>query len=137
MKVSSVGTDVLVTPIAVYSHVVIEKSFAGGSEGFDGEYIALLHTLAGLSFHKWNLLVPVDLVAQNVMASDVSNRFDWNDLSIELDFVALHYFLDLSADVVYTGIDASFLEDSLISMNVDRMGTTHLEPSIGGCLHSR
>ena len=36
-------------------------------------------------------------------------RIDRNDLSVELDFVALHYLLDCFTDVIYPGIDASFL----------------------------
>ena len=107
MKTSSAG--MLIAPIAVNSHVVSEISFASAAKGFNGEHIAFFHALGGLGLDKGNLFVAMDLVAQDVMASDVPNRSDRDDLSIELDLIALHYFLDCLTNVIYPGIDARFL----------------------------
>lgn len=107
MKTSSTG--MLIAPVAVNSHVISDISFASAAEGFNGEHIAFFHTLAGFGLDEGNSFVAMDMVAQDVMASDVPNRFDRNDLSVELDFVALHYFLDCLTDVIHPGIDASFL----------------------------
>jgi len=43
------------------------------------------------------------------VARDVLNGFDRESLSVELDFVALHHFLDHFADVIDPGIDSSLL----------------------------
>jgi len=118
MKTSSAG--MLIAPVAVNSYVISEIGFASAAEGFDGEHIAFFHALGGSGLDEGDLFVAMDLVAQDVMASDVPNRFDRDDLSVKLDFVALHYFLDCLTDVIHPRIDASFLE-----------------PSIGGCLDSR
>jgi len=107
MKTSSAG--MLIAPVAVNSYVVSNISFASAAEGFDGEHIAFFHALGGSGLDEGDLFVAMDLVAQDVMASDIPNRFDRDDLSVELDFVALHYFLDCLTDVIHPGIDASFL----------------------------
>lgn len=107
MKTSSAG--MLIASVAVNSYVVFEISFASAAEGFDGEHLAFFHALGGLGLDEGDLFVTMDFVAQDVMASDIPNCFDRDDLSIELDFVALHYFLDCLADVIHPGIDASFL----------------------------
>lgn len=135
MKTSSAG--MLIAPVAVNSYVISDISFASAAEGFDGEHIAFFHALSGSGFDEGDLFAAMDLVAQDVMASDVPNRFDRDDLSVELDFVALHYFLDCLTDVIHPGIDASFL-GAFISFADGMQGRfADLEPSIGGCLDSR
>ena len=107
MKTSSAG--MLIAPVSVNSYVISEISFASAAEGFDGEHIAFFHALGGSGLDEGDLFVAMDLVAQDVMASDVPNGFDRDDLSVELDFVAFHYFLDCLTDMIYPGINASFL----------------------------
>ncbi len=107
MKTSSAG--MFIAPVTINSYIISEISFARAAERFDGEHIAFFHALGSLGLNEGDLLVAVDLVAQDVVASEISNRFDRDDLSVELNFVALHYFLDCFADVVHPGIDASFL----------------------------
>lgn len=109
VKTSSAG--MVIAPVAVYSYVISEISFASAAEGFDGEHVAFFHALVGLGLDEGDLFVAMDLVAQDVMASNVPNRFDRDGLSVELEFVALHYFLDCLTDVINPGIDASFLGD--------------------------
>ena len=107
METSSAG--MLVAPVAVKSYVISDISFASAAEGFDGEHIAFFHALGGSGLDERDLFVAMDLVAQDVMASNVPKRFDRDDPSVELDFVALHYFLDCFTDVIHPRIDASFL----------------------------
>lgn len=107
MKTRSAG--MLVAPVAVDPDVVSEISFAGAAESFDGEDLAFFHALRGRRLDEGDLFGAVDLVAQDVVAGDVADRFDGDGLAVELDFVALHDFLDGRADVVDSGVDASFL----------------------------
>ena len=136
MKTSSTG--MLIAPIAVNSYVVSEISFPSAAKGFNGEHIAFFHALGGLGLDEGDLFVAMDLVAQNVVASDVSNRFDRDNLSIKLHLVTLHYFLDCLTDMIYPGIYASFLGVCSFSFADTMQGNfAYLEPSIGGCLDSR
>ena len=100
---------VLVASVAVDADVVSDVGFASAAEGLDGEHVAFFHALRGSSFDKGDLFVAVDFVAQDVVAREVPNRFDGNSLSVDLDFVALHRFLDRLTDVIDSGVDASFL----------------------------
>ncbi len=68
------------------------------------------------------------------MASDVPNRFDRDDLSVELDFVALHYFLDCLTDVIHPGIDASFLGVYLALQTPCRADSLTLSPVLVAAL---
>ena len=83
---------------------------SSGAEGFDREDIAFFHALIRLSLDERNLLVAMNPVAQDVMASDVLDSFDRNGLAINLDLVTFHYFLDITADLVNPGVDAGFLQ---------------------------
>ena len=109
MKISSAG--VLVASVAVNAYFVPGVASASAAEGLDCKHIPFFHALVGSSFDKRNLLLAVDLVAQDVVASDAPNCFDGDDPSVELDFVAFHYFLDRFANVINSGIDASFLDN--------------------------
>lgn len=104
------GVGMLVASVAVDANVVSEVGFPRATKRFDGEDIALFHTLVGLCFDEWDLLVAVDAVAQDVVPSDVSNGFHRNHFSLEFHFVALHYFLDGFTDVIDPGINTSFLK---------------------------
>lgn len=107
MKASSAG--MYVAAVTVNSHIVSEISLASAAEGFDREHITLFHALSGVSFDERNLFVTMDLVAQNIMTSNISNRFDRNNLLVELDLITLHYLLNCLTDVIDAGINASFL----------------------------
>ena len=132
MKTSSAG--MLIAPVAVYSYVISEISFASAAEGFNGEHIAFFHALGGMGLNERDLFVAMDLVAQDVMASDVPNGFDRDDLSVELDFVALHYLLDCLTDVIHAGIDASFLGDDLALQTPYRADSLTLSPVLVAAL---
>ncbi len=132
MKTSSAG--MLIAPVAVNSYVISDITFAGAAKGFDGEHIAFFHALGGSGLDEGDLFVAMDLVAQDVMASDVPNRFDGDDLSVELDFVALHYFLDCLTDVIHPGIDASFLGVYLALQTSCRAGSLTLRPVLVAAL---
>jgi hypothetical protein len=132
MKTSSAG--MLIAPVAVNSYVISDITFASAAEGFDGEHIAFFHALGGLGLDKGDLFIAMNLVAQDVMASDVPNRFDRDDLSVELDFVALHYFLNCLTDVIHPGIDASFLGVYLALQTPCRADSLTLSPVLVAAL---
>ena len=132
MKTSSAG--MLIAPVAVNSYVISDISFASAAKGFDGEHIAFFHALGGSGLDERDLLVAMDLVAQDVMATDVPNCFDRDDLSVELDFVALHYFLDCLTDVIHPGIDASFLGVYLALQTPCRADSLTLSPVLVAAL---
>ncbi len=132
MKTSSAG--MLIARVAVNSYVMSDITFASAAEGFDGEHIAFFHALGRSGLDEGDLFVAMDLVAQDVMASDVPNRFDGDDLLVELDFVALHYFLDCLADVINPGIDASFLGVYLALQTSCRAGSLTLRPVLVAAL---
>lgn len=104
------SASVLIAPVAVDSYIVSDISFAGAAESFDGEHIAFLHALVGLGLDEGDLFVAMDLVAEDVVACDTTSRSDGNGLSVELDLVALHHFLDGFADVVYPSVNPGFLQ---------------------------
>jgi len=124
MKISSAG--MLIALVAVNFYVISDITFVSAAKDFDGEHIAFFHALSDSSLDEENLFVVMDLVAQNVMISDVPNRFDEDDLSIELDFVALHYFLNCLTDVIHSGIDVSFLSVYLALQTSCRAGSLTL-----------
>lgn len=132
MKTSSAG--MLIASVAVNSYVISDISFASAAEGFDGEHIAFFHALGNSGLDEGDLFAAMDLVAQDVMASDVPNRFDRDDLSVELDFVALHYFLDCLTDVIHPGIDASFLGLYLALQTPCRADSLTLSPVLVAAL---
>jgi len=132
MKTSSAG--MLIAPIAVNSYVISEISFASAAEGFDSEHLAFFHALGGLGLDEGDLFAAMDLVAQDVMAGDVPNRFDRDDLPVELDFVALHDFLDCLTDMIYPGIDASFLGVYLALQTPCRADSLTLSPVLVAAL---
>lgn len=111
--VETSGADILITPITVDTHIVIHVAFSSGGKGFDGKDFTFFHTLIGLSLVEGDLLASMDMVAENIVASDVTNCFDRDDLAIKLNFVALHHFLDILTDVVHASIDASLFQSSI------------------------
>ena len=131
-KTDSAG--MLIAAVAVNSYVICEISFASTAKGFDGEHVAFFHTLGGSGLDEGDLFFAMDLVAQDVMASDVPNRFDRDDLSVELDFVALHYFLDRLTDVIHPGIDTSFLSVYLALWTPRTAGSLTLSPVLVAAL---
>ena len=134
MKTSS--PSVLIASVAVDSYIISKITSTGGAKGLDREYIAFFHALICSSFDKGDLFLAMDLVAQNIVASDGPNRFDWDCLSVELDFVTLHYFLDCFTNVVNPSIDASFLGDSFSLESDTQDKFVYLESSIGSCFDS-
>lgn len=103
------SVDSLVTTIAVYSVIVSDTAFAGAPKRLDGEDVSFFHTLICLRFGEGNLLVAVDLVAEDVVAGEAADGFDGDRFAVQLDFVAFHGFLDYAADVVDAGVNSGFL----------------------------
>lgn len=102
--------DMLITTISVDTDIIHQIAIASGTEGFDRKDVAFSHALACLSLDERDLLVAMNLVAQNVMASDVLDCFHRNGLAIEFDLVTFHHFLDVPADLVNPGVYAGLLQ---------------------------
>lgn len=100
VKTSTAG--MLIASVAVNSYVVSGLRFASAAESLNGERLAFLHALGDSGLDEGDLSAAMDFVAQDVKASDIPNRFDRDDISVELDFVALYYFLDCLADVIHS-----------------------------------
>lgn len=90
-------------------YIIVQDSLAGTSKRLDSEYFSFLHFVLVVVFDERNLLPAMDIVSENIMARDVPDRFDRNGLSGQIDFVALHHFLDGGTNVTYSGIDTSML----------------------------
>lgn len=103
------SSDMLITSIAINTHIIPHISFASTAKGFDREDLAFLHALGGIGLDEGDLFATMDLVAEDVVAGDVADGFDGDGLVVEFDFVAFHYFLDGGADVGHSGVDAGFL----------------------------
>lgn len=103
------GADMFVASIAVDANVISEVGFACTAEGLDCEDVAFFHSLGSLRLDEGYLLVAVNVVAQNVMASDIADCFYRDAFALQFDLVALHYFLDSFTDVIDPSIDTSFL----------------------------
>lgn len=80
VKPSSAG--VLIAPVAINAGVFSGGASAGAAECFDGEDVTLFHALAGSRLDERHLLVAVDFVAEDVVAGDAADGFDWDSLSV-------------------------------------------------------
>lgn len=105
------SANVFIPSVPVYPDVLPRRAAAGTPERLDGEDIAFFHALGRACFDEGHLLIPVDVVAEDVVAGDAADGFDGERFAVELDFVALHYFLHYGAHVVHAGVDAGFLGD--------------------------
>lgn len=111
--VETSGADIFITPITVDTHIVIHVAFTSGGKGFDCKDFTFFHALIGLGLVEGDLLASMDMVAENIMASNVTNCFDRDDLSVKLNFVALYHFLNSLTDVVHASINAGFLQTDI------------------------
>lgn len=87
------SASVLITPVAINASVLPSRPSAGATKSFNGEDITFFHALVGARLDEGDLLVAVDLVAEDVVPGDAADGFDGEGLAVELDLVALHYFL--------------------------------------------
>ena len=90
-------------------YIVLEESSASTPERLDGEHFSLLHLVSIVVLDKGNLFAAMDVVSKNIMARNVSDRFDRDELSGNLDFVAFHHFLDRGANVTHSCVNAGVL----------------------------
>lgn len=68
------------------------------------------------------------------MAGDVPNRFDRDDILVDLDFVAFHYLLNCFAEVVHPGINPIFLSVELALQAPYRADSLTLSPVLVAAL---
>ena len=120
------------------AYIIVEESSASASKSFNSKHFSLLHFVSIIVLDKWNLLTAMNLVSQDIMAGDVANRSDREDLSVNLDFVAFHHLLNRGADVTHSCVDASMLSVQYISstiLNISSRQTYH-NASIRSLPHS-
>jgi hypothetical protein len=79
------------------------------SKSLDSKNVALLHLLAAGVLNEWNLLVAVDLILLDIVPTEAADGLDGVRLAFDLDFVALHDFLDRATYVAHACVDSGFL----------------------------
>lgn len=109
--VQTSSASILIASIPINSSILPSRPSTSAAESFNGEDITFFHALVGPRLDEGDLLVPVDFVAEDVVAGDAADGFDGEGLAVDLYFVALHYFLHYLAHVVHSGVDAGFLGD--------------------------
>jgi hypothetical protein len=91
------------------TYIIPEESSASTPERLDGEYFSLLHLVSIVVLDEGNLFAAMDMVSKNIMARNISDRFHRYDLSVNLNFVAFHHFLDRGANVTHSCVNAGVL----------------------------
>lgn len=78
----------------------------------------------------------MNMVLLDIMAGDVPYGFDWESPTADLNLVALHGFLDGSADITYPHVNSSCLERSLAIAPAfhNIKGVCHLDTGVSGIL---
>jgi hypothetical protein len=107
IKASS--ANMLIASVAIDTNIISEVSFARATERLDSKDVAFFHALVGLRPDKGNLFVAMDMIAEDIVASDVSDCFDGDDLAFDHHLVALHYLLDGRTDMIDPSVNAGFL----------------------------
>ena len=118
------------------AHIIAHVAAPRRTECLDGEDLALLHlSLVGVP-HKRYGLPAVNTVVLDIMCSDIPYWFDGNSFATDFNLVALHRFLDGSANIAHTHVDPSSLLQSLaIALALGTMPEArHLDPCVGGIL---
>ena len=72
-QVNATTIDMTVTSVAVDTNIVAKPSPACSAKSLNGEDVAFFHAVGGFRPHKWDLLVAVDLVAEDVVACNISD----------------------------------------------------------------
>lgn len=91
------------------AYIIVEESFASASKSLNGKYFSLFHLLLVVVLDEGNLFTAVDMVTENIVASEIPDSFDREDLSVNFDFVALHHLLDRGANVTHPSVNTSML----------------------------
>mmetsp|Transcript_36851 Transcript_36851/g.83100 ORF Transcript_36851/g.83100 Transcript_36851/m.83100 type:complete len:333 (+) Transcript_36851:849-1847(+) len=115
--VASVEVLHVVTALEVLMH----DSLAGRAERLDRVELALLHLGRVASLDNGHALARMDLVRVDRVTVEVPDRLHGVDLSVDLNLVGLHDFLDSLADIAQSHVDACLL-DAGIGRLLDRLG---------------
>ena len=83
-----------------------DVSFSGGAEGLECVVFTFFHLIDIWTFHDWNTLSCVDLIAFDAMSAQVLDSFDFVSLVLDFDLVRLHGLLDRLTDLTKSCIDA-------------------------------
>ena len=118
------------------THIIVHVAASCRSEGFNSEYLSLFHFgLVGV-LYKGDRLSTMNTVLLDIMTGEIPYGLDWEILTADLNLVALHGFLDGSADITYPHVNSSGLERSLAlapAFHV-RIIIFHLDTGVRGIL---
>lgn len=87
----------------------MDVTFSGTAESLNGENLAFLHLSLVAALDNRHTFSTVNNMLFNVVTVQVADTLDGVHGTVELDFVALHGFLDGSTNVAHTDINTGFL----------------------------
>lgn len=84
-------------------------TLSGTAERFDREHLSFLHLRLVTTLYDGHTLSAVDNMLANAVSIQVPDTFHRISGAVDFDLVALHRFLDGSADVTHTDVDTGLL----------------------------
>ena len=87
------------------TYIFMHVALARAAEGLNGKDFALLHLCLILVLYEGNTFATVNVVLPDVMATDVPYRSNRICLAPYGDFIALHRFLNGSANITDADIN--------------------------------
>lgn len=91
------------------TNIISHITLSGTSESLNGKDFAFLHLGLISSLDNGHALATMDDVLIDVMPVQVTDCLNGVCGSIDLDFIALHGFLDSCSNVAHADIDTGFL----------------------------
>ena len=98
------------------ANIIADIAFAGATKGLDRKDLAFFHLGLVAALDNGDAFTAVNAVLNNVVTIQVLDRLDRIGLSGQLHFVALHGFLNGSANIAHSDIDAGFPNPSVRSV---------------------
>lgn len=89
--------------------IVVHVTLSGTAEGFDCKNLSLFHLRLVTTLDDGHTLSTMDDMLVDVVSIQIPDTFHRIGSTADLDFVALHRFLDGSSDVTHTDVDTGFL----------------------------
>src|SRR5690242_4633971 len=96
-------------------HIIADITLSSGTESFNSKSLALFHLGLVAALNNRHCLAAVDGVVPNAVSVEVANALDGQHLTLDLDLVALHDFLDRGTNVAHAHVNTSFLDASVRS----------------------
>ncbi len=119
------------------AHIIDHVAAPGCAKRLNGKDLALFHLSLILVLDEGDGFSAVDAIVVNIVSAEVPYCLDGEGFAANFDFPALHCFLDGGADIAYAYVDTCFLIGCQSLIWYEGTGRdTHLDPCIGGILHS-